>query len=253
MVTFKTSVRRIVVVAVIASTALLMTGCSSDDGAGVARHAIRYFLFADGSLSVKSEQAQRWAKAANSLVFDRLNPGDAVVVYAITDRTDESAPLCDIEIPAASDDDGYEAGVIALTAIERARKEGTEAVQSALTARVRSKETRLLDALRRIRIDPHRDTRAVFLTDALESSASLDLEKTPLTAASFSSIVDTAVTQRRWTKGLLKGVKVQFVLNSPNVNERRSLNDHESLERFWRSVLTTLDADLIAFDSRIAQ
>jgi hypothetical protein len=51
---------------------------------------------------------------------------------------------------------------------------------------------------------------------------------------------------------MLGGVKVTFVLDSPGVNRERPVNDHTSLERFWRLVLDSLGAELLSFDSRIS-
>jgi hypothetical protein len=244
------NLREIGTPALVAVTAVL-TGCVAEPPVPAPR-ATRYYVFADASESIGAAQASRWSDAAATLVFNQLQPGDAVVVYAVTDHTDESAPVFDREIPAADPDAGLDVDLAARRALATARAGGLDAVTRALRSPVRARETRLLDALRRIGVDASRDTRAVFLTDGLESAPGLDLETTPLTDDNLLPILDVQSRRRSWARGMLRGVKVQFVLDSPEINQRRRVNGHQRLERFWRTVVESLDAELVAFDSRIA-
>lgn len=211
---------------------------------------IDYYLFADSSLSVGPEQATRWCDAATALVFNRLRPGDGVVVYPVNDRTDEVAPLYEGRVPAAGI--GRESETQSRRVLAEIRQRGRQAVSDALRVVERARQTRLLAGLRRVSADPGRETRVIFLTDGRESSPALDLESTRITDANLVRLVEAEAARGAWRPNMLGGISVTFVLDSPGVNRRRSVNDHAALERFWRLVVSSLGGRMVAFDSRVA-
>lgn len=227
------------------------TGCDERLTAQASTTQTRYIIFVDRSLSPGLEQLAFWTRAAEARVFQRLQPGDAVTAYEISDRTADSAPLIDIAIPRL-DDAGMEETLRIRRILASARSEGLEAVKNALrhpTAR----QTRLLDSICRIPKDESRKIFILYLTDALESGPELDLERTRLTDENLYPLAQAAFTRHRWPREALRGAAVQFVLDSPGDHKRRPLNDHQALERFWRLLFTNLGADLLSFDSRIGQ
>src|SRR5438093_13622247 len=121
----------------------------------------------------------------------------------------------------------------------------------AVHAAVRSRTTRLIESLSRIHTDPHRVTEVLFLSDMLESTRELDLERTRLTSANLVGLAQSAFERYGLSRGLLDGVTVYCVLDSPPIGGSVKINDRQTLERFWRLILTSAGANLAGFDSRI--
>jgi hypothetical protein len=227
------------------------TGCDGRMAAQPATAQTRYIVFIDRSLSPGQDQVAFWVTAAETRVFQRLQPGDAVTAYEISDRTADTAPLIDVAIPP-SDDAGMEETLRIRRLLANARSEGLEAVKNALRHSTAT-QTRLLESICRIQKDESRKTFVLYLTDALESSPELDLERTRLTDENLYPLAQAAFTRHRWQREALRGAVVQFVLDSPGDHKRRPLNDRQALERFWRLVFTNVGADLRSFDSRIGE
>jgi hypothetical protein len=213
---------------------------------------VQYLIFVDQSASPGPSDAARWIDAANHKVFERLRFGDSLVVYGVHDHTGDSAPIFEAAIPVVPEDAGMDGVIGARRALRDARVNGLKSVREALKSPVLSRTTKLIESLRRITGDQQRKTEALYLSDMLESTKDLDLERIRLTDANLPTLAQAAINRYQFTRGMLDGVTVFCVLDSPRVGEPRSkMNDRSMLDRFWRLIFTTLGAQLASFDSRI--
>jgi hypothetical protein len=220
--------------------------------ASVPRLPVQRVVFVDLSESPGPDDAVRWREAANVKVFERTNFGDSVIVYAVHDHTAESAPLFEVSVPMLGPDASMDETLRARKLLRHARVDGPVKLDEALRAPVRSRSTRLIESLRRIPKDPGRATEVLYLSDMLESTSELDLERTRISNANIVHLAQAAIERYRLTPGALDGVTFYCVLDSPRVGTAsRKANDHQSLERFWRLVVTSLGGNLASFDSRI--
>lgn len=221
-------------------------------GASLPKGPVQRVLFVDESISPLTADLERWGQAAESGVFAPMHFGDAVLVFGVHDHTADSAPIFDASVPAFNPGAGMDVVLDARKKLRRAREDGAAAVRAALRSPVRSRSTRLVESLGRIPHDVSRATEVMYLSDMLESTHELDLERTPITDANVSRLVQLAVDRYHLRRGALSGVKIRVVLDSPAVGVSRPVaNDHSSLERFWRLLFTSLGGTLVSFDSRV--
>lgn len=220
--------------------------------ASVPRLPVQRVVFVDLSESPGPDDAARWREAANVKVFEQTRFGDSVIVYAVHDHTAESAPIFEASVPILGPDASMEETLRARKLLRHARVDGPVKLDEALRTPMRSRSTRLIESLRRIPKDPGRATEVLYLSDMLESTSELDLERTRISNANIMRLAQAAIDRYHLTRGALDGVTFYCVLDSPRVGAvSRKANDHQSLERFWRLVLTSLGGNLASFDSRI--
>jgi len=203
------------------------TSCCGSLTAQASTTRSRYVLFIGRSLSLGAEQLDPWARAAEKRVFKRLQQGDAVTEYEVADRTADTAPLIDIAIPPLDDATGMEETLRVRRMLATVRSEGMEAVKSA-PRHSTARQTRLFDSIHRIPKDESRKIFVLYLTDALESSPELDLERTRLTDEDLVPLAQAAFTRHRWQREALRGAAVQFVLDFPGANKRQPLRSPNS-------------------------
>jgi hypothetical protein len=214
--------------------------------------ATQHVLFVDQSVSPPAADMERWSQAANSAVFAPLQFGDSVLVFGIHDHTADSAPIFDASIPTCGPYAGMDCVIQARRTLLQVRQNGLEAVRAALHSGVRSRTTKLIESLARIPHDPKHRVEVLFLSDMLESTRELDLERTSITDANVMRLVQSVVDRYRFRSGALNGVTVRAVLDSPPIGGRHVVaNDHAALERFWRLLITGLGGNLASFDSRV--
>ncbi|MEK7752167.1 MAG: hypothetical protein AAB654_09650 [Acidobacteriota bacterium] len=221
---------------------------ASDEGA---RRPVLFVVFVDQSLSLQPdrEQLEHWAAAAEHRVFSRFRAGDALYIYGIHDQSGAAASLFSETPRALPPDADMDTTMAIRREVAAVLASGRSWLREALQSSVRSRQTRLLEALPRIRKDPERAREALFLSDMLESTPELDLERSRLTDQNMPELVAAAVARHRLEKDLLAGVSITCVLDSPRIGAPRRTNDRRTLECFWRMVLTGLGATLVSFDS----
>lgn len=218
----------------------------------VAFGATQRVLFVDQSDSPPDADIERWSQAADSAVFATMQFGDSVVVFGVHDHTADSAPIFEASVPVCGPYAGMDCVIKARRALIQVRQNGAAAVRAALHSTVRSHSTRLIESLARIPRDANRTVEVMYLSDMLESTRELDLERTPITDANLGRLVQCAVERYHFRRGALDGVTVRAVLDSPPVGARRKMpNDHTALDHFWRLLITSLGGNLASFDSRV--
>lgn len=220
---------------------LLLTGCSDP-----APKATQYVVIVDGSIS-PGDQSQLWIPAVEVRVCKNLAAGDAVAVFEVGAYTAERAPAYEGMIPRL---EGMRGELIVRQTVKDACRKVTDAVRTVLTGAA-ARQTRLLDSIPRIPREPSRSVRVLYLTDAVEASPELNLERVLLDDQTLDSLPQQIVAAHGWPKEMLTGALVDFVLDSPPPGSRPRLNSRAHLERFWRSVFQALGADLRSFDARI--
>lgn len=105
------------------------TSCGGSSSArSLGMVAARYVVFVDRSLSPGTKQTQLWTEAVQRLVLLRLQPGDALTLYEVRERTAETPPLKDVAIPMLDSSSGMDETL--------ARTAAGEAVGSLGTPRV---------------------------------------------------------------------------------------------------------------------
>lgn len=223
------------------------SGCAVAGSEGQ-RVPVRYVVFADASLSITPRQADIWCADADALVFSKLTYGDSVAVYPLSDHTGEAAPRT-WSIDALDEDSGMEETARARGSLETAVREGRDAACGIMRSPARSRKTLILPALTRIPQDAGRETRLIFLTDALESGDDLDLERTALNDSNVITLATAAVHHERLQPDALHQMQVQFVLDSPPIGSKQGLNPRWRLESFWRPVIEAVGGTLTRFDS----
>jgi hypothetical protein len=212
---------------------------------------VQRVVFVDQSASPGADDAARWLEAANRKVFEQTRFGDSVIVYAVHDHTGGSAPIFEAAVPLLPLGASMEETLHARKLLRHAREAGPAKLDEALHTPVRSRSTRLLESLRRIPKDPGRVTEVLYLSDMLESTSELDLERTRITGANLMRLAQAAIDRYHLARGQLDGVTVFCVLDSPRVSAAAKVNDHEALDRFWRLIVVSLGGKLVSFESRI--
>lgn len=231
-------------------TVLFLT--STAVAVGQQRDGVLRVIFVDQSDSQHTEDAVRWVKAAETCVFAPLRFGDAVLVYGVHDHTAESAPIFEAAVPMVAPDAGMDIVLPARKVLRQARENGITAIRAALSAPARSRSTRLVESLTRIPRDGWRSVEVLYLSDMLESTRELDLERTAITDGNVARSAQGVIDRYRLRRGLLDGVTIRVVLDSPAVGTKRVVaNNHSALDRFWRLLITGLGGKLAAFDSRV--
>ncbi len=230
----------------------LLLMCSVAAAAALPHQPVLHVLFVDQSDSPRAPDIERWVAAAKVSIFDPLSFGDAVLIYGVHDHTADSAPLFDKPVPPMPPNASMDIVIGLRKALREAREGGAAAVAAALRAPTRSRSTRLIESLGRVPRDGQRQVRVTYLSDMLECTRELNLEKTAITDTNLQQLAQAAVDRYHLHRGALDGVHVRVVLDSPLVGSRRTVpNDHESLGRFWRLLFTSLGGTLDSFDSRV--
>lgn len=233
------------------STAKLLTpilgialiGCSNP-----AARPVSNVVFVDASVS-PGDQSKLWLGALRNRVCKSLGRGDSVEVLVIGAATGERAPVYEAAIPAPPR--GMRGDLLVRSAVEQACKGSEQAVRSSLSA-ASERQTRLLDSIPRIPRVSARSLHVLYLSDAMEASPELNLERTALDEAAAADLAHRVVQARGWPPGLLRGAVIDFVLDSPAPNTRPHLNGRAHVERFWRCLFESIGADLRSFDSRVS-
>lgn len=222
---------------------MLLAGCSQP-----VSKSTRYVVFVDGSIS-PGDQSPLWVGAVEARVCKPLDRADTLEVLAIGVNTAEYAPLFEAAIPDPP------RGMSGDLQVRRAKQDicarAIQVVRSTLTA-ASERQTRLLDSIPRIPRDPLRRVQVLYLTDAIEASPELDLDRVALgVSGAPASLARRVVDQRDWPAGLLEGAVIDFVLDSPARGARPHANARADIQRFWVSLFSELGATVRSFDARV--
>jgi hypothetical protein len=230
--------------------ALLLTAVVAASAQQEATQSVLHVVFADLSVSGKGQE-EHWSNAAEQTVFGLMRPGDGLLISGVHDHTGESAPLFLLGAALPIDMKMGSAEVLRRRKLFADMRDGGRgALRKAFADRARSRETKVIESLGRIRRNSGRLVKAIYFSDMLESSSALNLEQLRLTDHNTSPLVEAAVRTQGLEKGSLAGVAVYCVLNSPRIGERPpSPNTRLALQRFWRVVFEFTGARLEWFDS----
>lgn len=226
-------------------------------GCGVSqRQSICYLVFVDQSASVSREQRLRWLSEAGKAIAQLL-PGDEVMVYPIDDHTTQAAPLYMVSIPRLDDGDGLAEQVRVKHLLAKTKAESKEAIEKALSDPGQARVTDVFGALDRVRIKDRggRKIVLVFFSDMLHSAdrGRLDLERTRLDEAAFSSMISAAAEEHRWQSDTLAGATAYVILPSIDSGETQPHNNLRDLRLFYQDLFSALGCRLASFDTTLDQ
>jgi hypothetical protein len=233
----------------LALATLTLTGCLGTEPPPLTGR--NYIVLVDQSGSGRGQE-DLWWRAADTLVLQKLDLGDSLVVFGVHNATAEAAPLLDEAIPHLNPDEGMPAVLKARKKLAEVKKAGAVEIRRALAVPVRASGTQLIESLKRLRPSPRAETIVLFLSDMLESSRLINLERTRIADANLAQLAQKAVDEIHLAGGSLAGAQIHCVLNSRAMNSAAiGSNSREMLERFWRTLFEFGGAVLVSFDSRI--
>lgn len=233
-----------------AAASVAHTGCTVAVGdITVANQQARcYRQFFDTSASTGGSTNAQWEAGAMRLC-DLLTYGDAAEIYLINDTTTDNPPAFRESIVPFPKHGTMREQKSAQEQRLRVRRNMREVVKKVLNERKGggSKTSDVLGFIERSRPDPSRREVTVLFTDALESAdKGLNLERTRLSDINAPQLIQEMATRRRWAPGALRG-DIHVVLPDPSkVPNRNSTRD---LEAFYRLLIKSLGADLVAFET----
>jgi len=208
-------------------------------------------VFVDQSGSIKSEeQLTQWREVFAKLL-DRLGPLDSLRIFGIHDQTTNAAPIFQAELRDLPEGAGLKEVKEWRAELARVREEATKAFHQSLRPQQRASTTDILSSLDRIKPDRARKREVWFMSDMLQATRELNLEKTALSEENIAGLLNPVVANHQWQKGALAGVEVYCLLNSVGINGPSPLNDRHILERFWKTLFEHLGADLKMFETHV--
>jgi hypothetical protein len=214
--------------------------------------AIHYSVFVDRSGSPLAIERARWRTEADALVA-RLQPGDAIDVYALHARTTDAGALFSRDTKAAPADDAtLQETLDARNAIARLRADATAALHAALDGPDKTDGTDVVGFVERVARASGRRQRVVIFSDAIHETPDLNLARTRLAADRIDRHVDAVIRRFGWSRDRLAGAEVGVVLNAAPPSAEPPLNDRRMLRRFYAALVERLGARLVTFDTQLA-
>ncbi len=213
--------------------------------------SVKFEIFVDQSASIPSIQQEQWVLAVDKL-FGRLGSGDGVVIYGMHDQTLNASPIYKADVPILPPNPGYEILEGWKRRLNQIRRDAKAALAQALNPRQRALRTDIFSAFNRVQPDPKRQTIIVFLSDMLNSTPELDMEKTRLSDSDISKRLSSIAAKHQWKSGMLGGAKVHCILNSVEIRAVVTpLNDRLALGQFWEALLKELGASVETFETHL--
>jgi len=210
------------------------------------------FVGVDGSDSITKPQRALWEPMLQKLVTD-LKPDDQIALIAIGSQTANAKPFFDGTAPTACP----APPLIACLADYRHRRavflQGAfAAIKSALAVDQASKSSDVFSFFDRVQGDRGRPLELWLFTDALNATAELNMERTPLDKSQFGSIIARLCSRHSWSSATLSGAAVQFILPSlaegdkyPSPNSRVGV-----LAPFYTELISKLGGQLNNFETQ---
>lgn len=198
-------------------------------------------VFIDDSLSGTS-QVERWLDQFERVVAT-VQPCERLVVFAITDRTGDGAPLFDRLVPCGG---GVSRDVRAREELLRLRSQSLEAARAALEDARHSSTTAIFEGFRLIPTDVPVDV--YVLSDALHDRAPIDLAGRVITdpAALARQIVGAFALEEI----ALRDARFHFLLDDPRRDAPPPVNSRAALRRVYAAVIASFgDARIVQFDA----
>lgn len=205
----------------------------------------QWVFFVDTSGSVTGEQSLHWQEMADK-AMGRFKPGDSLTIYELNDRTLENSAIFSrgLEPFTGGADDLIKKRRLA----EQIKKEAREEMRKLLAASKRSISSAVFDGIDRVKLDPHRRTVVVWLSDMLNSSEQdPNLEKVALTTVNFADAITDLARRHQWHSGTLAQADVHVIL--PSAGAAKPLNDRRMVKQFFTVLFQSLGANLITFDT----
>jgi hypothetical protein len=209
----------------------------------------RKLLFIDQSDSITDDRRHGWLAMAKC-VGGSIEPGDAIQIYAIHDRTNEAGPLFAGELPqlparpTREHLEGYK------RAQKRALEEGRHAIEAAVQTSRPSHGTDVFSVFDRCGPDSQgRPVLAWIFTDALHVGPGLNMEREPLHEDRIAAIISGFAKKHEWHDRSLAGARLSFMLPGAAAGERPRVNDRRALARFYSQLIAALGGKLMRFET----
>jgi len=208
-----------------------------------------YLAFVDVSGSIEIQQIERWMGQIQTKLLSKLRCGDRLTILPIHEETAGAAPVLDIALPMFE-------GELTLSEMVACRKTlatGVSKFKKALIVltSARAKQTDILHLIPRIADEhhsmDHRKLEVYLLTDFLNATRELDLEKTELTPESMNGVIQTILARKGWGPSLLAGVELYCWVEGHTAGTHAGLNNFVRLKRFWGTLFDGVGATVKEF------
>ncbi len=225
---------------------LAMTGCKT------VAQPTRYIVFLDVSASITQTQRDLWLKTLRESVLHAVMPGDRLTVFAMHGQTSNAAPLYDTILSPASLGETQTGLVKLRREIAMMRRDSAKAVSEALVNGGHAKHSDIVGALDRVHADPrYPRTDIVIVSDMINSTPELDLEKQRLEPGRIQELAGRLVSNHKWSADSLQGARVYCLLNSVSDDDPPTVNNRAVLHEFWQVLAQSIGGELATFETHL--
>jgi hypothetical protein len=228
---------------------LALTGCSAQGDVG--RPGFRLIVFLDQSASVDAAQRAAWMNEATDLTR-QLAGGSSIAIYPIHDRTMDSAPIFEADIPEAKDDATSDEARAQHQALARVRDGARAAIAKGLDGGT-AVRTDIFSTVDRIQPDPRqRRTVIVYFSDMLNSTSDLNMEVPgTIRRSNISTELQGLARRHYWQASQLAGDEVFCVLNSIESGHKAPTVDRLTQRVFYGALFQALGAQLVDYETHL--
>ncbi len=239
--------------ALMALTVLGMAGCTAS--AEVPQTRSTFVVWADITSSITPADLTRWHEVMERRLMPQVACGDRLVILPIQKDSTAAAPMLDWDVTALDDDPTRSE----LLACRKAQAELKRQVTATFDSLVASKPVAgwsdllgTLDRLESLGVGEQRRTRsvvAVYLSDMLQATPELNMEKVKLADERIGKMVEQVVAKHKHAIPAWQGVTVRVFINPSSPNRPPSFNSQRQLKMFYQELFTKLGSQLLEFQS----
>jgi hypothetical protein len=182
-------------------------------------------------------------------VLSRLKAGDEIEIFALHSQTLNAKPIFQAAVPPLGEEPWLGEFSRSKSRMAQVRREARESFNQALHTQQRALATDIFSAIDRVKPDQTRETVLIFMSDMLNSTQELDLEKVRLTEKNIAELVNSLVVKRGWQRGMLNGTKVRCLLSSVKMHDSAPLDNRQALIQFWKTLFEFLGAKVETFET----
>ena len=236
--------------ALIALTALGMTGCSAS--AEPPRTSHTYVVWADITRSITSGDLTRWHEVMERRLMPQVACGDRLVILPIQKDSTAAAPLLDWETAALDDEPTRSEMLACRKAQAELKRQVATTFESLIATKPSAGWTDIMGTLDRLEsLGSQRLTQnaviAVYLSDMQQAAPELNMNKIKLTDEKIGPMVGQIVAKHEKAAKAWKGVTVRCWLNPAGPNVAPPLNGQRQLKVFYEELFRQVGGSLDEF------
>lgn len=238
---------------VVALTLLTLSFAGWSVAAEPARPATTYLIWLDVTKSIKQTDLQRWQATVERNLLSTIACGDRVVLFPIQKDSTQSAPWMEW-VTTSLDDEPTKSELLACRKAQAELKRKVRVLfQELEAAPTTAGWTDILGTLERL--DSYRPrlgqgpVTVLYLSDMIQASAELNLEKVKLSEKKIGPLTDEIVARHQQALAGWAGVTVRCWLNTLEADAASPLNAQPMLKAFYNALFTKAGGTFVEFQA----